>query len=200
MASWLVPWEILERLCSERGISDWRRRLILTHGSYRSSLRKLLGDLGIVFWAELDCGISWLGYRCLDLYVKIMCKDEDAIFERAHFLLNSEKPPCDRTYDPLPENWYRFTFWESVGQRHVEFEGIAEDVRVSTVARLRADAERQHHMTDPEARFRYAVLWRHLNIGFGMPVEVSSVGKGKGKGKSDGSDRYLALPYFMHRL
>ena len=107
----------MDQQCQAFGIADWRDRFCRIHSGYfKQSLRNLLAALGIQNWCEITSGFSWREYAALDAYVRIFSGGMLPPEEEAWYLLNVDVPSRDRIH-PVPEDWWRYTSWLSIGQR-----------------------------------------------------------------------------------
>ena len=146
-----------EVLAQATGRGDFRSLYcMLTHGLYRDGLRRCLTDLGIAMWVEFTSGISWRGYRVLDLYVAYAGANLPRQEMEAWYLLNATEDP-NRRHRYAPEEWYLLREWMSNGQRP----SIRDSGLVNLVEGLRIVSARSE---DPRAARRLGILTRHLNL------------------------------------
>ena len=145
-------------LARASGRGDFRSQYcMLTHGLYQDGLRRCLTDLGIAMWVEFTAGISWQGYRLLDLYVAYAGASLPRQEMEAWYLLNATEDPRSR-HLYAPEDWYSLRAWISNGQRH-SIRGIG---LVNLIEGLRIVSARSE---DPRAATRLGILTRQLNPG-----------------------------------
>ena len=79
-------------------------------------LREMLVSLGIVTWLELTSGYCNTQYRCLDMYVRFFAAGLPPPAQEAWYVLNAEVPVLAR-HKPLPEYWWTYKCWWSMGQK-----------------------------------------------------------------------------------
>ena len=108
---------ILQGVCDQRGIEDWRKQYgVSSSRQYWGGLRRLLTDVGVPYWLEYTCGLSWASYGGIDVYVKGFVRGMPPPLEEAWFVLNTRAPVMSRTLPPV-EQWYLFRDWYCRGQR-----------------------------------------------------------------------------------
>ena len=135
--------------------TDWRPKYTkcLKGDSYRAGLRRMLGDVGIKMWLELEFGTSYKGYRSIDCYVSIFYPGMAPPQSSAWYLLNQSRPPLQRNLY-RPDEWYYCSDWLSIGQRS----GIAEWTIVAT-----DELARRSYQDRAVGHRRMMALQRHLN-------------------------------------
>ena len=97
---------------------QWRQKYLYTTAgsSYRAGLRRMIGDIGVRMWLELEFGTSYRGYRCLDAYISMFFPGMPPPPTCAWYLLNHSALPARRKlYQPC--DWYHCHDWLSIGQR-----------------------------------------------------------------------------------
>jgi hypothetical protein len=162
---------VLDRMARLAGITNFQGRYCMTtHGMYHDGLRMCLRDVGILNWVEATSGISYHGYRCLDVYLKIYSHGMAAPKYEAHWLLNTEWSVQYRRY-LAPEQWYLCKNWVSKGQKESITEHLLEDVRMRNAIQLQASARGMGH----RANLRVGMIISHLR-----PPEAGIYGKGMG--------------------
>ena len=81
-----------------------------------------------MIWIEYTFGFSFRGYCAIDAYQRFFCAGVEAPTHAAHYLLNTELPVSKREFT-IPDHWWTFKYWESIGQAQVPDEWVVNDTR-----------------------------------------------------------------------
>ena len=108
---------VLEIMCEERGIEQWRQLVGMKDGEYfKEVMRRLLGVMRIPLWGEITSGLSYAGYAYLDVYHRILSPLMESPPEEIHFwVYDAVSDPLMRRI-PRQDQWWCFPVWECVGQ------------------------------------------------------------------------------------
>ena len=110
---------VLDVQFGSRGITPaaWRQKYRTVPGQqYLSPLWNILHELHVPNWTMYTCGLSWEGYRAIDVYIKTMSYGMPAPEVEGWWIVNWEKVWWQR--DLLqPYDWYQCRTWMAQGQK-----------------------------------------------------------------------------------
>ena len=162
--------DVFNRLCTEAGIADWRRRVIVRHGGWvYAGLRTLLHLLGIPVHAEVVSGLSYRRMASLDVFVATHT-GAMGMEPPAMALWNASDDVKDGiTYLPLQDHWWHMRVWRSMGQADSwNVMDYQVDLRMPPhVQGVLAEMDRHARTGEEVTRRRIGAMLRHV-----LPPEV----------------------------
>ena len=119
---WLIgqAWQVFDMLWKSNGV-NWRIQFAPTLGkSYFDSLWRMLAVLNIPYFQIITTGVSWKGFRCLDMYQRTHVLGLPEPKYEAWYVLGLETPWWNRI-EYAPQDWYHLKVLHSYGQKECIF-------------------------------------------------------------------------------